>query len=111
MRYPRRQLLLQTSHRTTPLGLDPTAHVDRFYLERGDRVRFYTDDLFEVGRHPIGRLLEITDRILRRPGLENAIDDLIAELVGDQSAIDDDVAVLLMEHRSSLKSSTNLHAL
>lgn len=98
--------LLQTSHRTTPLGLAPTTHVDRFRLEHGDRVLFYTDGLFEIGRHPNRRLLEATDRLLRRPDLEGALDDLIVELVGDPGKADDDVAVLLMEHRPSTRSFT-----
>jgi serine phosphatase RsbU (regulator of sigma subunit) len=96
--------LLEPSHRTTPLGIEPTALVDRFHLTAGERLLFYTDGLFDVGRGPTSALLAAAERSLRAASLEEALDALIGELVGDPARATDDAALLLIEHRAPRRS-------
>ncbi len=89
--------LLEPSQRTTPLGIEPSALVDRFHLGAGERLLFYTDGLADVGRDAPERLIDAGSRALRAPTLEEALDLLVAELVGDPAAARDDVALLIVE--------------
>lgn len=96
--------LLEPSHRTTPIGIEPSALVDRFHLEPGERLLFYTDGLFDVGRESPQRLLSAGEQALRAPSLEDALDAVIAALVGDPATATDDVALLAIEHLQPARS-------
>jgi phosphoserine phosphatase RsbU/P len=83
----------------TPLGLHPDLHPSTFSVRTGDRLLFFTDGLLEA-RDGAGRFFRVDQQTdaLRRPGLAEAADELLARLrAHTRHRLDDDVAVLLAE--------------
>ena len=83
----------------TPLGLHPELHLSTFSVRTGDRLLFFTDGLLEA-RDRAGRFFRPADHLqaLRRPGLQEAVDELLDRLrAHTRYRLDDDVAVLLVE--------------
>jgi sigma-B regulation protein RsbU (phosphoserine phosphatase) len=95
---------LMPSNLTTPFGLDPDLHVDRFPLDKGSRVLLYSDGLVE-SRSPTGEFFPLEQRgvaLLRRRGLGDGLDALVDALVDHAGGhVDDDLALLLAEIRPS----------
>ena len=68
-------------------------------MRTGDRLLFFTDGLLEA-RDRAGRFFRLAEHIqaLRRPGLQEAVDELLDRLrAHTRYRLDDDVAVLLVE--------------
>jgi phosphoserine phosphatase RsbU/P len=83
----------------TPLGMHPDLHLSTFSVRTGDRLLFFTDGLLEA-RDRAGRFFRIDQQVeaLGRPGLQEAVDELLDRLRAHTgSRLDDDVAVLMVE--------------
>ncbi|MGI8451934.1 MAG: PP2C family protein-serine/threonine phosphatase [Streptosporangiaceae bacterium] len=83
----------------TPLGLHPELHLSTFSVRTGDRLLFFTDGLLEA-RDRAGRFFRLAEQAgaLGRPGLQEAVDELLDRLrAHTRNRLDDDVAVLLAE--------------
>lgn len=83
----------------TPLSVHPGLHLPTFPVRTGDRLLFYTDGLLEA-RDRAGRFFRLDEQggALRRPSLQEAVDELLDRLRAHtryRLDLDDDVAVLL----------------
>lgn len=87
---------------TLPLGLGPEPQLATYPLEPGERLLLCTDGLLEA-RDAGGRFFPLPEHLdaLRRPDLQEAVDTLIVGVLDHvPGALDDDLAVLLVERRA-----------
>jgi len=90
---------------TTPLGLSPQPSVERFTMQRGQRLLAYTDGLIEA-RDAKSRFFPVDAirKVANAPGDIGAVLDGLVDSVIEHAGgkLDDDLAVVLIEESEAL---------
>jgi hypothetical protein len=99
--------LVNTGEPEPPLGLHPTPNPVTGDLPEGARLLFYTDGLVET-RNRDGAFFPLADNAptLSTGSLDDALDNLLGQLVDHAGyQINDDMALVLVEHQITLPST------